>query len=127
SLAERLDGVRRLLAAGGQGELRDALAAARELADANPSSREAQHLAAEAAYRSARWQDAAVYFKRGGEPGDARPELLFYYAVALYESGERSAAATALERSLPNLERTPYVDSYARRILGARSSGAGGR
>lgn len=127
-LAEGLDRVRRLLATGVQDELRQGLTLARELADANPGSREAQHLAAEAAYRSARWQDAASYFKRGGDPGDARPELLFYLAVALYESGERDAAASALERSLPNLERTPYVDAYAKRILRSRTSGgAGGR
>ena len=127
-LAEGLDRVRRLLATGVQDELRQGLTLARELADANPGSREAQHLAAEAAYRSARWQDAASYFKRGGDPGDARPELLFYLAVALYESGEREAAASALERSLPNLERTPYVDAYAKRILRSRTSGgAGGR
>ena len=127
-LAEGLDRVRRLLATGVQDELRQGLTLARELADANPGSREAQHLAAEAAYRSARWQDAASYFKRGGDPGDARPELLFYFAVALYESGERDAAASALERSLPNLERTPYVDAYAKRILRSRTSGGtGGR
>lgn len=127
-LAEGLERVRRLLATGVQEELREGLTLARELADANPGSREAQHLAAEAAYRSARWQDAAAYFKRGGDPGDARPELLFYLAVALYESGERDAAASALERSLPNLERTPYVDAYAKRILRPRTSGGtGGR
>jgi len=127
-LADGLERVRRLLATGVQEELREGLTLARELADANPGSREAQHLAAEAAYRSARWQDAAAYFKRGGDPGDARPELLFYLAVALYESGERDAAASALERSLPNLERTPYVDAYAKRILRSRTSGGtGGR
>ena len=127
-LADGLERVRRLLATGVQEELREGLTLARELADANPGSREAQHLAAEAAYRSARWQDAASYFKRGGDPGDARPELLFYLAVALYESGEREAAASALERSLPNLERTPYVDAYAKRILRSRTSGGtGGR
>jgi predicted Zn-dependent protease len=127
-LAEGLERVRRLLATGVQDELREGLTLARELADANPGSREAQHLAGEAAYRSARWQDAASYFKRGGDPGDARPELLFYLAVALYESGERDAAASALERSLPNLERTPYVDAYAKRILRSRTSGGtGGR
>jgi hypothetical protein len=65
-----------------------------------------------------RWKEAADYFKRGGEPGADQPELLFYMAVSLYESGDAPAAATVLRRSLPNLQRTPYVDEYARKILG---------
>jgi hypothetical protein len=39
-------------------------------------------------------------------------------AVSLYESGDATGAAAALRRSLPNLQRTPYVDGYARKILG---------
>jgi predicted Zn-dependent protease len=111
---------RRLLAAESSKirELRQALQLAKEVADAHPGAKEAQHLAAESAYRSSRWADAAAYFKRGGEPGADQPELLFYMAVALYESGDRPAAANALRRSLPSLQRTPYVDGYAKKILG---------
>jgi hypothetical protein len=39
-------------------------------------------------------------------------------AVALHESGDTAGAAAALKRALPNLRRTPYVDSYAKTILG---------
>lgn len=99
-------------------ELRQAFQLAKEVADTHPGTREAQHLAAEAAYRSSRWADASAYFRRGGEPGADQPELLFYMAVALYESGDRPGAANALRRSLSNLQRTPYVDGYARKILG---------
>lgn len=99
-------------------ELRQAFDLARPIADAHASSPEAQHLAAEAAYRISRWEDAARYFRRGGEPAEDKPELQFYMAVALFESGEGQAAAAILKRSLPNLQRTPYVDAYARKILG---------
>lgn len=99
-------------------ELRQAFQLAKEVADAHPNAKEAQHLAAEAAYRSSRWADASAYFRRGGEPGADQPELLFYMAVALYESGDRPGAANALRRSLSSLQRTPYVDGYAKKILG---------
>ena len=99
-------------------ELREAFDLARQVADAHASSVEAQHLAAEAAYRISRWEDAARYFRRGGEPAADKPELQFYMAVALFESGDAQAAAAILKRSLPNLQRTPYVDAYARKILG---------
>ncbi len=123
----KLAQARQLLASSSPDDLGRALTLAREVADARPAAREAQHLAGEAAYRSARWREAATYFRRGGDPGDTQPELLFYLAVALYESGDRDAAATVLERSLPNLERTPYVDSYAKRILRPRSANLPGR
>jgi tetratricopeptide (TPR) repeat protein len=108
----------RLLSATGIGDLREALRLARQLADTHPDSREAQYLAGEAAYRNSRWTEAAAYFKRGGTPGDDRPELLFYMAVSLYEVGDQPGAALALKRSLPNLQKTPYVESYVKRILG---------
>jgi len=99
-------------------ELRQAFQLAREVADAHPGAKDAQHLAAEAAYRISRWSDAAAYFHRGGDPGEDEPERLFYLAVALHELGDDTAAAAALKRALPNLRRTPYVDSYAKTILG---------
>jgi tetratricopeptide (TPR) repeat protein len=99
-------------------ELKQAFQLAREVADAHPGAKEAQHLTAEAAYRISRWSDAATYFRRGGDPGDDEPERLFYMAVALHELGDDTTAAAALKRALPNLRRTPYVDSYAKTILG---------
>jgi tetratricopeptide (TPR) repeat protein len=99
-------------------ELKQAFQLAREVADAHPGAKDAQHLAAEAAYRISRWSDAAAYFHRGGDPGEDEPERLFYLAVSLHELGDDTAAAAALKRALPNLRRTPYVDSYAKTILG---------
>jgi hypothetical protein len=116
---KKLDQARQLLAEQRPSkELRQAFELARSVADAHPGSREAQHLAAEGAYRISRWGDATAYFRRGGDPGDAEPERLFYMAVSLYESGDTPGAAAALKRSLPNLKRTPYVESYIRKILG---------
>jgi len=116
---KKLDQARQLLAEQRPSkELRQAFELARSVADAHPGSKEAQHLAAEGAYRISHWGDATTYFRRGGDPGDAEPERLFYLAVSLYESGDAPAAAAALKRSLPNLKRTPYVESYIRKILG---------
>jgi tetratricopeptide (TPR) repeat protein len=100
------------------GQLEEPLRLAAEVAEANPGSAEAQHQAALIAYRASRWPEAAAYFRRGGDPGDERPLLLFYMAVSLFETGDRDAAAAALERALPKLERTPFVETYRRKILG---------
>jgi Flp pilus assembly protein TadD len=108
----------RLLTANNAGDLKEALRLAHNVAEAHPDAREAQYLAGEAAYRNARWAEAATYFRRAGQPGDDRPELLFYMAVSLYEVGDQAGAAAALKRSLPNLQKTPYVQSYVKRILG---------
>jgi hypothetical protein len=116
---KQLDKARKLLGeTGNVRQLREAFQLAREVADAHPEAREAQQLAGEAAYRISRWSDAADYLGRTGGPGDDQTELLFYLAVALYESGASQAAAAPLRRALPNLQRTPYVDGYAKKILG---------
>lgn len=107
-------------------DLKQAFQLAREVADAHPDSLEAQHLAGEAAYRVSRWQDAAAYLQRGGGPREDEPERLFYLAVSLYESGNAQAAAEALRRSLPNLQRSPYIDSYTKKILGSEPASGGG-
>lgn len=98
-----------------QSELAEPLRLAAGVADAHPGSPEAQHLAGEIAYRASRWDEAARYLRRGGEP--ERPELRFYLAVSLFEAGDRAAAAEVLERALPGLPRSPFVNSYVERIL----------
>ncbi len=114
-----MDRVRKVLGEASQTrDLREAFDLAKVVADAHPDSPEAQHLTAEAAYRVSRWEDAVRYFQRGGEPSTEQPELLFYMAVALFESGDAAKAAEILRRSLPSLQRTPFVDTYARKILG---------
>ena len=114
-----MDNARKLLGETGKvRELREAFQLAREVADAHPEMRDVQQLAGEAAYRISRWSEAAEYLGRAGGPADEQPELLFYLAVALYESGAAQTAAGPLRRALPNLQRTPYVDGYAKKILG---------
>jgi tetratricopeptide (TPR) repeat protein len=123
SLAEHeaMDRARRLLAANSPAkDLKEALRLAHEVADAHAESKEAQYLAGEAAYRNSRWTDAVAFFRRAGEPGDDRPELLFYLAVSLYEMGDQPAATAALKRSLPRLQKSPYIESYVRRITGGQ-------
>lgn len=88
-----------------------------DVANRHPESTEAQHLAAEIAYRASRWQQSADYFQRGGVPPDAQPVLQFFMAVALYESGDLERAATVMRRCLPNLQKTDFVSSYETKIL----------
>ena len=102
----------------GKDKIGDALARARRLADAQADLTEAQFVAAELAYRTLRWPEAVAYFRRGGDPGDARPLLLFYEAVSLYETGDADGAAAVLKRSLPIVRHTSYVESYVQKILG---------
>jgi tetratricopeptide (TPR) repeat protein len=115
----RLAKARNLLAqARTRDDLEEPWRLAREVADANPQSRRAQQLAAVIAYRATRWTDAVTYFRRAGEPDESAPEVLFYFAVSLYESGEPEAAADVLRRSLPRIDQTPFVLSYRDKILG---------
>ena len=101
-------------------DLAEALRIASAVADRRPRDREAQLLTAEIAYRASLWPVAVRHFQRA-DPGDRQPALLFYYAVALFESGDKPGAAAVLKRCLPELERTPVVESYAERILGPAS------
>ncbi len=100
------------------GQLDDAFALARKVADARPDLIEPQFVAAEMAYRTTRWSDAVTYFRRAGDPGDGQPLLLFYSAVALFETGDRTGAAAALKRCLPNIRHTPYVNEVTKKVLG---------
>jgi tetratricopeptide (TPR) repeat protein len=100
-------------------ELALAVSGAVELAESYPASPAAQFLAAEAAYRTARWGEAVRFFEAGGDPDGSQPLLLFYKAVALFELGEADAALAYLERALPKLRKTDFVKSYAERIQAA--------
>lgn len=102
-------------------ELLRAFELARQVADANPEAGEAQRVAGEMAYRIARWADAVRYFRQAGGVPENEPQRQFYFAVALFETGEPTAAARELRRCLAVLERTPFVDEYARKILGGRA------
>ncbi len=106
-------------------DLLEPLALARDVADARPEIAEAQSLTAVIAYRASMWKDAVTYFLRAGDSIDDDPEMLFYLAVSLYETGDTEAAADALRKSLPNIEKTPFVLSYRDKILGPASPPGG--
>ncbi|HUP25445.1 MAG TPA: hypothetical protein VNB06_21210 [Thermoanaerobaculia bacterium] len=105
-------------------DFEEPLQLARDLAERYGESRDAQHLAAEIAYRASRWEEAVEYFTRGGPPAAERPELSFYEAVVRYETGDLAGARAALDRALPQIQRTPFVDRYVGRIR-AGASGSG--
>lgn len=94
------------------------------MADRRPSVREVQHLAGEYAYRIGQWSDAVKYFQRGGLIPEDRPLRQFYFAVSLYESGDRAGAAVQLKSALPRIKHTAYVEEYNQRILGEPSGAA---
>lgn len=98
-------------------DLEEALGLARRAAEADANDLEAQILAGEIAYRASRWEDAVQYLERAGELENARPEILFFLAVALYETGREERARVALEAALPDLARTPFVNRYVEKIL----------
>jgi len=119
AVSAQLDQVRELLhSRPTRQQLEDALGRTREVADRYPDNLELQFLVAEVAYRLGRWQETIAYFGRGGDLGPSRPERQFYYAVALYENGDREAAAHILRRCLPLLQQTDFVRGYAAKILG---------
>ncbi|HSK80965.1 MAG TPA: hypothetical protein VLQ45_31220 [Thermoanaerobaculia bacterium] len=99
-------------------DLKQAYQLARDVAGAHPEAKDAQHLAGEAAYRLSNWSEAATWFRRGGDPGEDEPELLFYLAVSLYKLGDQPGAAATMKRAIPKLQKTPFVEEYERKILG---------
>jgi tetratricopeptide (TPR) repeat protein len=109
----------RLAAAANAADAVGLLAEAEALASSRPERSDLWHFAAEIAYRGSRWTDVVRLIERGGSPAPNAAALGFYYAVALYETGQRDAAARAIERALPGLQRTPFVDGYVARILAA--------
>ena len=106
-------------------DLEEPLALARAVADARPDMAELQSLTAVIAYRASDWKDAVTYFRRAGTSIDDDPEMLFYLAVSLYETGDVPGAADALRKSLPRIEKTPFVLSYRDKILGPQAPPGG--
>lgn len=104
-----------------QGRLTEALALARSLADQAPENRQLQLLAGEVAYRNRAWKLAVTYYRRAG--AFTEPQHQFYFAVSLFESGEKREAQEVLRRCLQRVERNDFVDGYARKILGTARGG----
>ncbi|MEM8998224.1 MAG: hypothetical protein AAGF23_25805, partial [Acidobacteriota bacterium] len=77
---------------------------------------EAQHLAAELAYRLSRWDDAIVFFERAEAVSTLRPDQQFYLAVALFKAGRQSAAEARLDACLPQIQPSDFVNFWTERI-----------
>ena len=88
----------------------------RSLANRHPAWAEAQHLAAELAYRLSLWDDAVSYFQRAEKIVSQKPDLQFYLAVALYKSGDQQAAAAMLDRCEPHIQNSDFVQFWVERI-----------
>ncbi len=93
------------------------------LARVAPDNRQAQLLAAEVAYLRSDWPRAVSYFRRAGELQPGEDHLVFYLAVALYETGQTAEAAALLRPVAPRLERTGFVARYIERILAGGAPG----
>ena len=77
---------------------------------------EAQHLAAELAYRLSRWERAVHFFERAEAVSTLRSDQEFYLAVALFKSGRQQAAEERLEACLPHIQSSDYVRFWTERI-----------
>ncbi len=86
---------------------------------ANPGDRELRKALLEAASLTKDWSTAAtqVGFIGPFQPGEEA--WMFYAAVALHETGSGDEARKLAERAVPRLHQSPFVDFYARKILGA--------
>jgi tetratricopeptide (TPR) repeat protein len=100
-----------------QNKNEEALRVLKDLVAQSPS-RAARKYLLHAATRTHNWQTAVAQvpslepFKLGEEV------TMFYAAVALYQAGKVADARPLLERSLPGINPSPYVDSYKQKILG---------
>lgn len=85
---------------------------------AKTPSRTARKYLLHAATRTHQWQLAVSQIPQV-EPFLTGEEVtMFYAAIALYQTGKIAAARPLLERSLPGVNPSPFVDEYKQRILG---------
>jgi tetratricopeptide (TPR) repeat protein len=89
---------------------------AHSISNRHLGSEDIQILAGETAYRLSQWESAIRFFDRAGSLSRKQPDLLFYLAVSLFETGQLEAARKSLEKSLPKLQRTPFVESFIAKI-----------
>jgi len=102
---------------------RDDLAGARKLYDQIAGQPGLDHATlmhlGEQSYRARDFATAARAFSRSGFHTGEAP-YRYYYAVALYETGQPAAAKRELEQALPYIEVTPDVAAYRDKIENAR-------
>ena len=116
---EILEGGWKILQSDARDRFDESYASIRALADRYPAWAEAQHLTAELAYRLSHWADSVKYFKRADRIVSQKPDLQFYLAVALYKSGDPAAASDMLDRCLPLIQSSEFVNFWVERIRSA--------
>ena len=89
------------------------------VAESQPQSTEAQHLAGEAAYRLSMWNEAIVFFRRGGLRGRIPSDGGLLYGRVTVRGRRRRGSSDDSEGA--ESKRTPFVERYAK-ILGDGAS-----
>ncbi len=95
--------------------------AVRFLSDAiarEPGRRPLRLLLLQAATTSANWNIAAAQVAALKPFGETESVSMFYGAVAMFETGRLPEARDLLNKSLPRLTRSAYVDQYVKKING---------
>ncbi len=121
--ARLVEEAREVMRDGSLDELIAAFSRIRQVAEEHPEHAVVQHLAGELAYRVKLWPESRGYFERGGVIEAERPDLHFYYAVVLFETGDVAQAAAVLEECLPRLRVNDFIREYAERIRRAAAGG----
>lgn len=98
------------------GDLVRATAMYAQIASDASAPREVIAQAAVGLYRVGAYRDAATAFRRLGTFARGEEDLRYYFAVALYESGEYVAAQKELSCALPFIESTDEVLRYRWKI-----------
>lgn len=84
----------------------------------DPGKRDLRLLLLQASVLASDWQTAIAQLPMAQPFADSEPVAMFYAAVALFENGREAEARELMARAAPRLAPSPYVDAYAKKILG---------
>lgn len=98
------------------GDVADAVATYRQLADAAGAQRDVVAAAAVGLYRTGDFSDALAALQRLGTLARGEEDLRYYRAVALFETGHYDEAKKDLDCALPYIEMTDDVARYRVKI-----------
>jgi len=104
-----------------EGRSREAVPLLSDAVTREPGRRDLRILLLQAATLSANWPVGATQVTALKPFLDGEVVPMFYGAVALFETGRLTEARELLDRALPRLTRSAYVDQYARRINSGRT------
>ena len=113
--AEAVAKAQRLLA---ENRNNEAMTTLSDLVAGVPEYRFGHLLLLHAATRTHEWHTAVEQIPYLEPFRDGEDVTMFYAAVALYHTGSLTPARRILQRALPKLTPSPYVESYKQRILG---------